>query len=101
MQDLQVNKNLFSSFIPLNLEAIKSSLTSYIERLLIITIVPISTSFFKGFLSRAYKICSKRQIIERIEYLIVMFTANGYERKTLEKISKNYLNKLENRTRYE
>ena len=25
-----------------------------------------------------------------------MFTENGYERKTLEKITKNYLNKLQN-----
>ena len=55
----------------------------------------VSVSAFKGFLSRAYKICSKRYIDEEIQFLIEVFTENGYERKTLEKI-KNYLNKLQN-----
>ena len=41
---------------------------------------------FKGFFSRAYKICSELYIDEEIQFLIVVFTENGYERKTLEKI---------------
>ena len=56
----------------------------------------VSVSFFKGFLSRAYKICLERNIDEEIQFLIDVFTENAYERKTLEKITKNYLNKLEN-----
>ena len=43
----------------------------------------ISISFFKGFSSRAYKICSKRYIDEEIQFLIDVFTENGYERKPL------------------
>ena len=51
----------------------------------------VSVSVFKGFLSRAYKICSERYIDEEIQFLIDVFTENGYEKKTLEKITKNYL----------
>ena len=51
----------------------------------------VSVSVFKGFLSRAYKICSERYIDEETQFLIDVFTENGYERKTLEKITKNYL----------
>ena len=56
----------------------------------------VSVSIFKGFLSRAYKICSERYIDEEIKFLIDVFTENGYKRKTLEKITKNYLNGLLN-----
>ena len=56
----------------------------------------VSVSVFKGFLSRAYKICSERYIDEEIQFLIDVFTENGYERKTLEKITKTYLNELQN-----
>ena len=48
----------------------------------------VSVSVFKGFLSRAYKICSERYINEQIEFLMNVFTENGYERKALEKITK-------------
>ena len=41
----------------------------------------VSVSVLKGFLSRAYKICSKRYIDEEIQFLIDVFTENGYERK--------------------
>ena len=50
----------------------------------------VSVSVFKGFLSRAYKICSERYIDEEIQFLIDVFTENGYEKQTLEKITKNY-----------
>ena len=56
----------------------------------------VSVSVFKGFLSRAYKICSERYIDEEIQFLITVFTENGYERKTLKKITKNYINNLQN-----
>ena len=52
--------------------------------------------FFKGFLSRAYKIYSKRYIDQEIQLLIDLFTGNGYERKALKKKSKKYLNELQN-----
>ena len=55
-----------------------------------------SVSVFKGFLSRAYKIYSEHYINEEIQFLIDIFTENGYERKTLEKITKSSLNKLQN-----
>ena len=58
----------------------------------------VSVSVFKGFLSRAYKICSERYIDPEIQFLIDVFTENGYERKTLEKIAKKYLNELQNST---
>ena len=58
----------------------------------------VSVSVFKGFLSRAYKICSERFIDEEIQFLIDAFTENGHKRKTLEKITKNPLNKLQNRS---
>ena len=56
----------------------------------------VSVSVFKGFLSRAYKICSERYIDEEIQFLIDVFTENGYERKTLEKITKIHLKVLQN-----
>ena len=56
----------------------------------------VSVSVFKGFLSRAYKICSERYIDKEIQFLIDVFTENGYEKKPLEKITNNYLNELEN-----
>ena len=42
----------------------------------------VFVSVFKGFLSKAYKICSERYIDEKIQILIDVFTENGYERKT-------------------
>ena len=48
------------------------------------------------FLSRVNKICSERYIDEEIQFLIDVFTKNGYERKTMENITKKYLNELQN-----
>ena len=56
----------------------------------------VSVSVFKGFLSRAYKVCSERYIDEEIQFLIHVFTENGYQRETLEKITKNCLKVLQN-----
>ena len=41
----------------------------------------VSVSVFKGFLSRAYKICSERYLDEEIPFLIDVFTENGSEKK--------------------
>ena len=54
-----------------------------------------SVSVFKAFLYRAYKICSKCYIDEEIQFLIDVFTGNGYERNISENISTNYINKLQ------
>ena len=56
----------------------------------------VSVSVFKGLISRAYKICSERYIDEEIQFLIEIFTDNGCKRKSLEKITKNYLKELQN-----
>ena len=40
--------------------------------------------------------CSKRYIDEKIQFLIDTFPENGRKRKTLGKISKTYINKLQN-----
>ena len=55
----------------------------------------VSVSVFKGFLSSAHKICSERYIDQEIQFLIDVFTEDGYERKTLEKITKNCLKLLQ------
>ena len=56
----------------------------------------VSVSVFKGFLSRAYKVCSERYIDEEVQFLIDVFTKSGYERKTVQKMRKKYLNELQN-----
>ena len=56
----------------------------------------VSVSFFKWFLSRAYKIWSEHYIDEEIQFLIDVFIEKSYERKTLKNITKNYLNELQN-----
>ena len=56
----------------------------------------VSVSVFIGFLSRAYKICSEGYIDGELHFLIELFTENGFERKNLEKLTKNYLNELQN-----
>ena len=52
--------------------------------------------FFKGFLSRAFKICSERYVDEEIQFLIDVFTENVYERKTLDKITRDCFKGLQN-----
>ena len=43
---------------------------------------------FKGFLTRAHRICSTSRLHEEIRFLINMFVENGYERRRFEEISK-------------
>ena len=89
--DLKINKNLFRT--------LKSDSYDFkIFRKPAITNVQIksnsnmatnvSASAFKKFLFRAYKIYSERFIDEEIQFLIDLFTENGYEGKTLEKQQK-------------
>ena len=54
--------------------------------------------FLKNSRTRTYKICSERSIDEEIQFLINVFTENGYERKILEKITNKYLNELQSPT---
>ena len=46
----------------------------------------IKYGVFKGFLHRAKQICSDAYLEEEIKFLVDVFTENGYERKTLERI---------------
>ena len=54
----------------------------------------ISFDFLKG--SRVYKISSERYIDEEIQFLIDIFTENVYERKTLDKITRDCFKELQN-----
>ena len=40
---------------------------------------------FKGFVYRALKICSNKFLQKEIDFLIEVFTENGYERSSLKK----------------
>ncbi|XP_065658232.1 uncharacterized protein LOC136082738 [Hydra vulgaris] len=50
----------------------------------------IAVSIFKGFLARAYKICSEHKIQDEINFLIRIFTENGHSYKQYSDIAKNY-----------
>ena len=49
---------------------------------------------FKGFVSRALRICSPEHIEEEIKFLIDVFTENGHDPKKLQRIAQTYQNKL-------
>ena len=55
------------------------------------TATKVSVSLFKGLLSKP----AQNDVDEEIQFLIEVFTENGYKRKTLENITKNYLNELQ------
>ena len=46
---------------------------------------------FKGFLSRAYKICTEKHLQSETEFLIDIFTENGHNSNKLTNIAKEYL----------
>ena len=46
---------------------------------------------FKGFLSRAYKICTEKYLQSEINLLIDIFTENGHEKNTLTNKATEYL----------
>ena len=45
---------------------------------------------FKGFLARAYRLCSPTHLNEEIQFLIDVFVENGHSRKHLEEVAKSY-----------
>ena len=51
----------------------------------------IAMGVFKGFLSRAYKICTEKHLQSEIDFLIGIFTENGHNRNTLASIVTEYL----------
>ena len=49
---------------------------------------------FKGFLSRAYTICTEKYLQSEIDFLIDIFTENGHNRNTLTNIATEYLRNI-------
>ena len=49
---------------------------------------------FKGFLSRAYKICTEKYLQNEIDFLIDIFTENGHSRNTLTNIATECLRNI-------
>ena len=49
---------------------------------------------FKCFLSRAYKICTEKHLQSETDFLIGIFTENGYNRNTLNNIATEYLRNI-------
>ena len=54
----------------------------------------IAMGVFKGFLSRAYKICSEKYLQSEIDFLIDIFTENGHSRNALTNIATEYLRNI-------
>lgn len=50
----------------------------------------IADGVFKGFLARAYAICSKEYLQAEIEFLRTIFIENGYDSKKLDELIKKY-----------
>ena len=49
-----------------------------------------TTNIFKGFLARTSKIFSEKYLRTEIEYFTDMFSKNGYDQKTLQRIINNF-----------
>ena len=54
----------------------------------------IAMRVFKGFLSRAYKICTEKHLQSEIDFLTDIFTKNGHNRNTLTNIATEYLRNI-------
>ena len=54
----------------------------------------IAMGVFKGFISWAYKICTEKHLQSEINFLIHIFTENGYNRNTLTNIATQYLKNI-------
>ena len=50
----------------------------------------LTTNIFKGFLARTSKIFSEKYLRTEIEYFTDMFSKNGYDQKTLQRIINNF-----------
>ena len=46
---------------------------------------------FKGFLTRAHRICTHDKLQEEIDFLVDMFVENGYDRIKFQNIAKNFV----------
>ena len=53
----------------------------------------IADGVFKGFLARAYAICSATYLQDEIQFLRTIFIENGYDSKKLDKIIETYRSK--------
>ena len=49
---------------------------------------------FNGFLSRALHICSEKYSAKEIRFFINVFAENGHSSTVLERVTKEYLNKI-------
>ena len=54
----------------------------------------IAMGVLKGFLSRAYKICTEKHLQTEIDFLIDIFTKNGHNRNALTNIATEYLRNI-------
>ena len=54
----------------------------------------IAMGVFKGFFSRAYKICTQKYLQGETDFLIDIFTENGRNRNTLTNIATEYLRNI-------
>ena len=54
----------------------------------------IAMGVFKGFLSRAYKICTEKYLQSEIDFSIDIFTENGHSRNALTNIATEYLRNI-------
>ena len=54
----------------------------------------ILQGIFKGFVHRAYKICSEKYLKEELEFLTSVFVENGYKKEDLKKIIEDVRKKL-------
>ena len=50
---------------------------------------------FKGFVHRAHKLCSEHYLKDEVEFLVNVFTENGYNETTLRKLSDEVKNKIQ------
>ena len=56
----------------------------------------ILKGIFKGFVHRAYKVCSETHIDQEIEFLVSIFKENGYEEKQLRRTIREVTEKITN-----
>ena len=61
----------------------------------------IAPGVFKGFLARAFRICSENQLQDEINFLCDVFVENGYERTMLDRIVSDYSNNNNRRRRHQ
>ena len=61
----------------------------------------IIKSVFKGFLQRAYSICSEKYIKEEEKFLIDMFVENGHNKQLLKNLVIKYNSKKNNKNNHE